>query len=374
MKCVINVGWVLVGTLAIALGGCASAPEYCNDTSSSGFRTWVNESWTSYCEQLSARLEEPASYELRDLTVFFSRHPERSGELRQRLATYKEPNMCFQGADEFKYRALTDCLKTDEEMAQRVQTAWTTQATPWIDELNYRNKRVTQALSELNAIREKTEKELREKTERRLVIERPIFDQFNSALAKVEKDIEYIEANVRLYDELRSLSAGYSPLAQIVNDGMRPQVDPVVAQHAKNVAQVEKLRVDRAYYGYATNAIGKPCPANPNPRASKEAKQAAITLAEQLAQIQANPRLVRISEPLVREKNAETRADFEYFSGFVCGARQPEHQFVDRPVLCGQYTFTLERARSPDRDWEPWIVKDFVEMGPEGGVDCAMIK
>jgi hypothetical protein len=83
---------------------------------------------------------------------------------------------------------------------------------------------------------------------------------------------------------------------------------------------------------------------------------------------------VRISEPLTKEKNPETNADFETFAGFVCGARQPEHQFVDRGVLCSQYTFTMERGKSVGRDWEPWVVKDFLEIGPEGGVDCNLIK
>lgn len=364
----------VVATAALALGGCASTPEYCGDTSSSGFRTWTNESWTTYCDDLTARLEDPTSYELRDLTTFFSSHPEKSGELRQRLATYKEPNACFQGADELKYRALSDCLKTDDEMAQRVQTSWNTQAGPWIEELTYRSKKATQALQELERVREKAEAELKQKIELKLPVDMGPFEQFNASLAAIERDLEYVDANVKLYDELRALSSGYSPLAQAVNDGMKPQVDPLVAQHAKNGVQVTQLRIHRDYYRYATAAVGKPCPPNPNPRSSKEAKQAATSLSEQLAQIQANPKLVRISEPLTKEKNPETNADFETFAGFVCGARQPEHQFVDRGVLCSQYTFTMERGKSVGRDWEPWIVKDFLEIGPEGGVDCNLIK
>jgi hypothetical protein len=368
----VGIGCVVMASALAA--GCASKPEYCSDTTSTGFSTWRTQSWDTYCEDLTLRLEEPTNYELRDLTAFFSSHPEKSGELRQRLATYKEPQACFEGADELKYRVLSDCLKTDEEMAQRVQTAWNTQAGPWIDELTYRSKKTNQSLSELERVREKAEAELKQKMELRLPADMAPFEQYYSALAAIEKDMEYIEANVKLYDELRSLSSGYSPLAQAVNDGMRPQVDPIVAQHAKNTATVAQLVVHREYYKYATAAVGMACPPNPNPKASKDAKQAGITLAEQLGQIQANPKLIRITETLTKEKNEETMADFETFKGFVCGARQPEHQFLDRGVLCSQYTFTMERAKSVGRDWEPWVAKDFNEVGVAGGVDCNMIK
>jgi hypothetical protein len=374
IKWQMRIGMVLAG-FGVALGGCASAPEYCEDTSTKGFRKWANEEWVTYCEQLSARLEDPTSYTLNDLTNFYARHPERSGELRQRLSMYKDADQCYQGSTRLRYNAQVECLQTDDSMAQRVQISWRTQAEPWLEELVYRAKKTSQAIDQLDAARAKVEKEIKEKSERQLTADAGLYESYVTALTAIEKDMAFVHSNVEMYEQFRSVSSGYSVLSQLVNDEMRSELEPLLKKHKQNVEKVAELQLHRSYYEYALPSIGKLCPPNPLPRASREQKQAGQTLADELAQIQAPARLVRISEATSSYLSEETGATFETFEGFVCGARQPERQFRDRPVQCAVYKFTLERAKARERTaWEPWVAKSFDEAGPEGGVDCSMIK
>lgn len=360
---------VLCAAAFAPLAACGG-PKVCKEQNPGSFSTFLDNEWRSYCSEYRAHVESPANYTLVDLTTFLAAHPKRVKELEKTLYRFEKFESCFENPkEELELRELQTCLQDNDQSDLEITNAWTSQAEPWVQDLQLRVQAITPRIGDAEREAQRQRKKVGEAFDMQSAVEGRAFESLQVELKSLDKAIAEVEGVDRDFKAIVAQGQGHDALARTMGEQVAA-VNTIIADIASLRARHDALSSEARFLELASLSAGIACPPTLK-GASKELK---------IAQKVAGGRNNEVGGSGVRvltnvRADASGENDFERFEGFVCGVRGPENQFDGATQLCAQYRFVIERQKQTGtKDWAEWSLKSFEEAGPSGGVDCALRK
>lgn len=345
----------------------------CTDTSPSGFLTFQQQEWRTYCAQFDRHLNDPFAYELDELTDFFAAYPTRASELSSKLARYDKPQRCFESTNgKIIYRDLRDCLDHDVARDLEIQQAWKARADAWLEEYERRTGQLRRDLQDVELEAQRIEQKVGQQLDLHAPMALGDVDRFATVLDVLQKERAAIDEAARQYSDLIKTSKTNAELHAYIDETYAKKVEELLRVHEKNREALAALEDRERFILYGAHTAGKPC--TEGPKARKEQRVARKLLDEFMEDIKAGE-TIHITAPITSSTPEDGSYEERSIEGFICGARGPEHQFKGRPTMCAQYEFKLtQKRRAGARRWEDWELNEVTESGLKAGVDCALLK
>lgn len=360
----------IVCAAAMAPLASCGGPKVCKEQNPGSFNTFLKDEWRTYCEEYRQHVESPASYSLVDLTTFLANHPKRVKELEKTLYRFDKFESCFESPrEELELRNLQSCLQDNDQSDLEITNAWTSQAEPWVEDLQLRVQAITPRIGDAEREAQRQRKKVAEAFDFQSKLEGRAFESLQVELLSLDKAIGEVEGVDRDFKAIVAQGQGHEALARAMQEQVA-NVNAIIADIAALRARHDALASEARFLELASLSAGVACPPTLK-GASKELKIAQKVAGGRNNEVGGSG--VRILTNVRADASGDT--DFERFEGFVCGVRGPENQFDGATQLCAQYRFVIERQRpNGTNSWTDWTLKSFEEAGPSGGVDCALRK
>lgn len=362
--------WLTVVALAGLASSCASQPEYCKQTGQGSFQEFVTADWRPYCEQLVLRIEGPSNYDFRELTGFFSRHPQSMEKMGSTLVRYPEHEQCFvESQERFEYAALNAC-RDDGQQSARIMQAWDVASKKWLEDHQWRAGAIGPKLDSVAKEVARLEERLGQHTESRTAAPVEPVEALDAQLAAVRQEIDQLVEVQETFQQVKDAARAWPQLQSHIDQSkvglaMNELEGQAVDQMQRFLVIEESLR----YVAMATYGVGKVCPAPANPKA-KELNTVRDLLKAKAPSLSA--KVVGLNSGV--EKEVRGPITYERIKAYACGPRAQEQQFAKRPPLCSVYELTLQRSKAQnERKWEAWSLSSITEGAREKAVDCSLL-
>jgi hypothetical protein len=354
--------------MAMVLGafGCGASTAECQG----GFERSLNETWRPYCDEMWQHLENPAGFELLELTTFFTAVPDDVRAVEEEIRGAANKQSCFStSAEKVEYKRLRSCLVDNELRQQAIINAWRFRARGWLREYELDEQVLKIRVADLL----KTEDRLLRKTLEAFSYKGEVnfsdYEEFLSLIDDTAARYDRLNDVSRVYDSLVQISQNNPVLLQEVRTLLEGKISFLESSALRHKREINQLRETARYLAYAVPATAAPCPSTKIKR-SKERKVAAKALRGKMNEF--STQFVGVSSKIVSEDDGESQS--ESFRGFLCGPRAKADQFRGKPQLCTVFSFELGREKPSGSKWNKWQVTSFEESGKEDGVNCALIE